>query len=150
AVLCFCLCVTLLFLDVFFFVFFFFQAEDGIRDATVTGVQTCALPISNSMSTKSGRGALGPRRFGGHASRRPPKRGACVQIGNSPCALKRSSAARSCLRVANRSPTGAGLTSVLMLGIQRSGGQARGGAGGTGATMTTALPVRPLAVPWTR
>src|SRR5207245_7949022 len=26
---------------------FFFQAEDGIRDATVTGVQTCALPISS-------------------------------------------------------------------------------------------------------
>src|SRR3989442_10197270 len=26
---------------------FFFQAEDGIRDADVTGVQTCALPISN-------------------------------------------------------------------------------------------------------
>src|SRR5256886_4368460 len=26
-------------------VFFFFQAEDGIRDLTVTGVQTCALPI---------------------------------------------------------------------------------------------------------
>src|SRR6266446_9579452 len=28
-----------------FFVFFFFQAEDGIRDYKVTGVQTCALPI---------------------------------------------------------------------------------------------------------
>src|SRR2546426_1287321 len=28
------------------FVFFFFQAEDGIRDYKVTGVQTCALPIS--------------------------------------------------------------------------------------------------------
>src|SRR2546430_4956454 len=28
------------------FCFFFFQAEDGIRDLTVTGVQTCALPIS--------------------------------------------------------------------------------------------------------
>src|SRR3989475_5958074 len=28
------------------FFFFFFQAEDGIRDLTVTGVQTCALPIS--------------------------------------------------------------------------------------------------------
>src|SRR5256886_12308991 len=27
------------------YVFFFFQAEDGIRDLTVTGVQTCALPI---------------------------------------------------------------------------------------------------------
>ena len=26
---------------------FFFQAEDGIRDRLVTGVQTCALPISN-------------------------------------------------------------------------------------------------------
>src|SRR5205085_8524587 len=29
----------------FFFFFFFFQAEDGIRDLTVTEVQTCALPI---------------------------------------------------------------------------------------------------------
>src|SRR5262249_58395661 len=28
--------------------FFFFQAEDGIRDWSVTGVQTCALPISSS------------------------------------------------------------------------------------------------------
>src|SRR5256885_6911973 len=28
-----------------FFFFFFFQAEDGIRDYKVTGVQTCALPI---------------------------------------------------------------------------------------------------------
>src|SRR5205807_7038199 len=31
---------------IFFFFFFFFQAEDGIRDYKVTGVQTCALPIS--------------------------------------------------------------------------------------------------------
>src|SRR2546430_9205739 len=30
----------------FYCAFFFFQAEDGIRDLTVTGVQTCALPIS--------------------------------------------------------------------------------------------------------
>src|SRR5688572_32280340 len=30
------------------FFFFFFQAEDGIRDLTVTGVQTCALPISRA------------------------------------------------------------------------------------------------------
>src|SRR5215469_16880244 len=29
----------------FLFFFFFFQAEDGIRDLYVTGVQTCALPI---------------------------------------------------------------------------------------------------------
>src|SRR6266540_5514519 len=30
---------------IFFCFFFFFQAEDGIRDRDVTGVQTCALPI---------------------------------------------------------------------------------------------------------
>src|SRR5438445_8966865 len=30
---------------------FFFQAEDGIRDIGVTGVQTCALPISDSPSS---------------------------------------------------------------------------------------------------
>src|SRR5690606_39370076 len=33
--------------------FFFFQAEDGIRDFHVTGVQTCALPISSSSSRRS-------------------------------------------------------------------------------------------------
>src|SRR5687767_4199314 len=32
---------------------FFFQAEDGIRDKLVTGVQTCALPISTSASAPS-------------------------------------------------------------------------------------------------
>src|SRR5687767_15374707 len=31
----------------FFIFFFFFQAEDGIRDKLVTGVHTCALPISS-------------------------------------------------------------------------------------------------------
>src|SRR5207237_6144146 len=36
------------------FFFFFFQAEDGIRDSSVTGVQTCALPIY---------GAARPRRL---------------------------------------------------------------------------------------
>src|SRR5688572_31643261 len=35
----------------FFYFFFFFQAEDGIRDLTVTGVQTCALPISHKRAT---------------------------------------------------------------------------------------------------
>src|SRR5256885_4611301 len=34
-------------------VFFFFQAEDGIRDYKVTGVQTCALPISSTKTTIS-------------------------------------------------------------------------------------------------
>src|SRR2546430_7946888 len=40
-------------LDTADFFFFFFQAEDGIRDLTVTGVQTCALPISLGCGTTS-------------------------------------------------------------------------------------------------
>src|SRR2546430_5509438 len=40
--------------------FFFFQAEDGIRDLTVTGVQTCALPISRRRSTRMPRRSTGP------------------------------------------------------------------------------------------
>src|SRR2546429_8338312 len=39
---------VLCYVFLFFFVFFFFQAEDGIRDVAVTGVQTCALPICNN------------------------------------------------------------------------------------------------------
>src|SRR5262249_57948568 len=35
------------------FFFFFFQAEDGIRDWSVTGVQTCALPISSTRRNAS-------------------------------------------------------------------------------------------------
>src|SRR5712675_3590210 len=34
--------------------FFFFQAEDGIRDVAVTGVQTCALPICAARLADSG------------------------------------------------------------------------------------------------
>ena len=41
-----------LFFFVFFCFVFFFQAEDGIRDWSVTGVQTCALPISLFTDTR--------------------------------------------------------------------------------------------------
>src|SRR2546422_7413344 len=44
------------------FFFFFFQAEDGIRDVAVTGVQTCALPISEVVSDARTRNAW--RRWG--------------------------------------------------------------------------------------
>src|SRR5690349_22347627 len=44
-------------LVVFFFFFFFFQAEDGIRDLYVTGVQTCALPICDRGLAPEGVGA---------------------------------------------------------------------------------------------
>src|SRR5437868_9484985 len=39
---------------VYFLSFFFFQAEDGIRDRNVTGVQTCALPISAAIDPRLG------------------------------------------------------------------------------------------------
>src|SRR5438105_7276247 len=41
----------------YIFLFFFFQAEDGIRDPLVTGVQTCALPISATEDHRLGGGA---------------------------------------------------------------------------------------------
>src|ERR1039457_2884163 len=45
------------------YVFFFFQAEDGIRDYKVTGVQTCALPICNGSAGYTGDG--GPAQAAG-------------------------------------------------------------------------------------
>src|SRR3989449_7873975 len=45
--------------------FFFFQAEDGIRDVAVTGVQTCALPIYHLLAASSGDEAERAGRAGG-------------------------------------------------------------------------------------
>src|SRR5206468_7494130 len=42
---------------------FFFQAEDGIRDLIVTGVQTCALPIWPSFKTLNGIDVLVKQKF---------------------------------------------------------------------------------------
>src|SRR5690554_7201264 len=42
----------------FLLFFFFFQAEDGIRDADVTGVQTCALPIYDTVNATIGQGYM--------------------------------------------------------------------------------------------
>src|SRR5437762_10916170 len=44
-----------MFFSLLFLFFFFFQAEDGIRDTSVTGVQTCALPISECEVVDSGQ-----------------------------------------------------------------------------------------------
>src|SRR6267378_6094555 len=62
------------------FFFFFFQAEDGIRDLYVTGVQTCALPISGrrprtSCARQASRGRAGqPPRPHGRFGRAPTRR----------------------------------------------------------------------------
>src|SRR5256885_4213907 len=62
---------------------FFFQAEDGIRDYKVTGVQTCALPILQEAYRREGgvparvvRGLPAPARIG---SRQPGERGDDVE-----------------------------------------------------------------------
>src|ERR1039457_7420253 len=65
--------------------FFFFQAEDGIRDYKVTGVQTCALPICKGIQSGK-RPAVHPR-YG----RRPAKRNQALR---SPCA--KTAASHSC------------------------------------------------------
>src|SRR5258706_9166947 len=52
-------------LELLILLFFFFQAEDGIRDWSVTGVQTCALPIYAGSplptASSSAHGSLFPR-----------------------------------------------------------------------------------------
>src|SRR2546426_2433819 len=58
----------------FFLFFFFFQAEDGIRDYKVTGVQTCALPICASAergAVHAVRDGLGERHAAGLLVHRP-------------------------------------------------------------------------------
>src|SRR5699024_11831393 len=53
---------------------FFFQAEDGIRDRNVTGVQTCALPILSTKAMDQGAGQSSSRSFllSGNPCRVPP------------------------------------------------------------------------------
>src|SRR5207248_8413514 len=50
--------------------FFFFQAEDGIRDRTVTGVQTCALPIFGEVLARMCSAAFGAVLRGVHGDDR--------------------------------------------------------------------------------
>src|SRR5688572_32702755 len=65
------------------FVFFFFQAEDGIRDLTVTGVQTCALPICDCILQPG----QGPGEGGYDASLREAKKREQIMIKTKILAL---------------------------------------------------------------
>src|SRR6266498_170638 len=124
-------------------VFFFFQAEDGIRDADVTGVQTCALPIcGRSGGERRRRGARpAPGRPAGHArpdrrpSRRPGRRPRRADAHRRP---RDRSAARDL-----RARQGAGLDAVR---AAPAGGQPRGSVpsahAGAGQRMS---PIRTLA-----
>src|SRR5687767_15242098 len=57
-----------------YFLIFFFQAEDGIRDKLVTGVQTCALPISGLRGVRSAEQIVRHDHFSAAGSLRSPCR----------------------------------------------------------------------------
>src|SRR5256886_9238355 len=58
--------ILIILVYILLFFFFFFQAEDGIRDLTVTGVQTCALPIcSGGVPRRDAGGVLARSGLGG-------------------------------------------------------------------------------------
>src|SRR6266498_2462584 len=64
--------------------FFFFQAEDGIRDADVTGVQTCALPIARRHGRDGASGCHGERPRRGRDPGDEPGRAAAPPAGPVP------------------------------------------------------------------
>src|SRR6266496_5020261 len=82
----------------FFPLFFFFQAEDGIRDLYVTGVQTCALPISSRSPAWPGLSPLGGAAPAGAA--KEPTAPASSEAVSPSCHMKpsraRSALARTC------------------------------------------------------
>src|SRR6266511_365118 len=84
--------------------FFFFQAEDGIRDFHVTGVQTCALPIFNTLSWSAGAelgGGPTPIRFGVRGGQLPfgPGTSAPTEVGVAAGTGRAFSAGRAVLDI---------------------------------------------------
>src|SRR2546422_5094808 len=108
-------------LYLFSFFFFFFQAEDGIRDVAVTGVQTCALPISRTRDDRpvpfrdplsrpagAGDGAAARARGGGGARKGGPPPGGRGDLTARPRRERRRAVPRPPReRVAARAPPGA-------------------------------------------
>src|SRR2546422_5132620 len=106
--------------------FFFFQAEDGIRDVAVTGVQTCALPILGHPATVYDDGATVDRHWVSHrgqmtqgstrvaisATPMPPARcsggrhagSSAANIGTDRSAFRRTHNAGRCDENTSRSP----------------------------------------------
>src|SRR3989449_8083610 len=101
--------------------FFFFQAEDGIRDVAVTGVQTCALPISSAPQRGAARRtppAPGPARAG------RPDESSCVLHTQTPGRRPLVRRGRS-LAVISRDATGTMSRQVLAAAPARRLGRDR-------------------------
>src|SRR5712691_7262642 len=73
---------------IYFYFFFFFQAEDGIRDLTVTGVQTCALPIWASKRCISTPACSTPIRSNTWRKKRAPGASCSGRISPSRSAIR--------------------------------------------------------------
>src|SRR3712207_7698715 len=75
---------------------FFFQAEDGIRDIGVTGVQTCALPISRRRPRRAARREpIERRRTRRRPALLPPSQRGADGRGSSRCAAAGRAGTRS-------------------------------------------------------
>src|SRR3989442_11736211 len=116
------------------FLFFFFQAEDGIRDADVTGVQTCALPISLSErrlpgflpdgNQEGGQGDPGQKvQFVGRKAQDKQRSGqdreeqqVCEPTQHAACTIAHSGAAKQLGRPPERkSLSGCGVSQTMMV-----------------------------------
>src|SRR5256886_5431632 len=114
--------------------FFFFQAEDGIRDLTVTGVQTCALPICRRPARRAGRSGDRPAdrardRRGGGA--RPDRPGGPGRPGGARAATRRVARVRR--RREAVAPAARG---------RAPGGEPGGGGARRGRNRSAARPIR--------
>src|SRR5258708_33755823 len=97
--------------------FFFFQAEDGIRDDLVTGVQTCALPISCSGPGSTSCGDSPTRRWlRGYSSAACRRAGGDKEIGRASCRGKSVDlGGRRIIKKKKDSDAGAGATQELSI-----------------------------------
>src|SRR5206468_7328850 len=115
-----------------FFFFFFFQAEDGIRDLIVTGVQTCALPISVFALTEATGPEVNRRAQGENRALRAEGQDLLPSHARRIWHVQTGSARRT-------APRCRGHRSQLAHGYRA----ARDGEGGAGTSVSLLTPYRP-------
>src|SRR6266481_4094548 len=129
-----------------FLLFFFFQAEDGIRDGTVTGVQTCSLPIF-SVATGSGCAPsddvpAGLKRAGTLIALATANRGSALVFGSAVASVLAATSGLGCaFAMTFGSVLGSALVTTIGSGL-RSGLLATTGSGaGRSAAAATIVAV---------